>query len=80
MVWDNVPRGTAINCQYIEAASTTRKLLSQDRILGVTEDRFAPAYTIMFFPGTTFTHMKIKRHEAWKCLLIRTGRTRKIES
>ena len=68
VVWDNVPRGTAINCQYIEAASTTE--VYQDRILGVTEDRFAPAYTIMFFTGTRFTHMKIKRHEAWKCLLI----------
>jgi hypothetical protein len=49
VVWDNVPRGTAINCQYIEAASTTE--VYQDRILGVTEDRFAPAYTIMFFTG-----------------------------
>jgi hypothetical protein len=49
VVWDNVPRGTAINCQYIEAASTTE--VYQDRILGVTEDRFAPAYTTMFFTG-----------------------------
>jgi len=49
IIWDNIPRGTAINCQYCEMASTTE--IYEDRILGVTESRRAPAYTIQQFTG-----------------------------
>jgi hypothetical protein len=49
VIWDNIPRGLAISCPHMERASTTE--IYQDRILGVTQQGQAPAYTIMGFTG-----------------------------
>jgi hypothetical protein len=49
VIWDNIPRGLGISCPHIERASTTE--IYQDRILGVTQQGHAPAYTIMGFTG-----------------------------
>jgi len=49
LIWDNIPRGAAIGCPHIERASTCE--FYQDRILGVTKTRTAPAYTIQAFTG-----------------------------
>jgi hypothetical protein len=49
LVWDNVPRGTVISCPSIEKALTTEHY--SDRILGETEIKIVPAYTIQVFTG-----------------------------
>jgi hypothetical protein len=49
LIWDNIPRGATIGCPHIERASTAE--LYQDRILGRTKTRTAPAYTIQTFTG-----------------------------
>jgi Bifunctional DNA primase/polymerase, N-terminal len=49
LIWDNIPRGATIGCPHIERASTCE--FYQDRVLGVTKTRTAPAYTILAFTG-----------------------------
>src|SRR5215471_4748147 len=49
VLWDNIPRGSQINCQHIERACTTRWW--EDRKLGVTEAVMASAVTIHLFTG-----------------------------
>jgi hypothetical protein len=49
LVWDNIPRGTAIACPSIEKSLTMPTY--QDRVLGETQIREVPATTIQVFTG-----------------------------
>jgi hypothetical protein len=49
LVWDNIPRGTAIFCPAIEKSLTSPSY--QDRILGETAIRAVPSTTIQAFTG-----------------------------
>jgi hypothetical protein len=49
LVWDNIPRGSAISCPSIEKALTAETY--SDRVLGVTEFRTVLAHTIQAFTG-----------------------------
>jgi hypothetical protein len=53
LVWDNIPLGAAIGCPSIEKALTAETYT--DRVLGVSEFREAPAYTVMAFTGNNIT-------------------------
>jgi hypothetical protein len=53
LVWDNIPRGTAISCPSIEKALTAETY--KDRVLGVSENRTVPASTIQVFTGNNIT-------------------------
>jgi hypothetical protein len=53
LVWDNIPRGTAISCASIEKALTAETY--KDRILGVSENRTVPASTVHAFTGNNIT-------------------------
>jgi hypothetical protein len=47
--WDNIPRGAVISCPSIEKALTAD--IYSDRVLGVSEFRNVPAYTVQVFTG-----------------------------
>ena len=49
VVWDNIPRGSAISCPSIEKSLTAA--VYSDRVLGQTGTRTVPATTINFFTG-----------------------------
>ena len=49
LVWDNIPRGSAISCPTIEKALTAAEL--SDRILGESRTMVVPATTIQAFTG-----------------------------
>lgn len=49
ITWDNIPKGTEIQCAHVERAITSE--IYVDRILGVSADGVAPAYSIMSFTG-----------------------------
>jgi hypothetical protein len=49
LVWDNLPRGTVVSCPSIEKALTTEHY--SDRVLGETEIKTVPAYTVQVFTG-----------------------------
>ncbi len=49
VVWDNIPRGSAISCPSIEKSLTAA--IYSDRVLGQTGTRTVPATTINFFTG-----------------------------
>jgi hypothetical protein len=49
LVWDNLARGTVISCPSIEKALTTE--FYSDRVLGVSEIKTVPAYTVQVFTG-----------------------------
>jgi hypothetical protein len=49
LVWDNLPRGLQISCPTIEKCLTTDAFC--DRVLGVSETRTVPAYTLQMFTG-----------------------------
>jgi hypothetical protein len=49
LIWDNLPRGSEISCPSIEKSLTTE--IYSDRVLGVSEVRRVPAYTIQCFTG-----------------------------
>jgi hypothetical protein len=66
VIWDNIPRGLAISCPHIERASTTE--IYQDRILGVSQQGQAPAYTIMAFTGN---NIRPKADQASRTLEMR---------
>jgi hypothetical protein len=53
LVWDNIPLGAAIGCPAIERALTAETYT--DRLLGVSEFREVPAYTVMAFTGNNIT-------------------------
>jgi hypothetical protein len=49
LCWDNLPRGAVISCASIEKALTAD--IYSDRILGVSENRRVPAFTVQAFTG-----------------------------
>jgi hypothetical protein len=49
LVWDNLARGTVVSCPSIEKALTTEHY--SDRVLGETEIKTVPAYTVQAFTG-----------------------------
>lgn len=49
LIWDNLAKGSMISCPSIEKALTTE--IYSDRVLGVSEIRRVPAYTIQCFTG-----------------------------
>jgi hypothetical protein len=49
LVWDNLARGTVISCPSIEKSLTTE--FYSDRILGASEIKTVPAYTVQIFTG-----------------------------
>jgi hypothetical protein len=49
IIWDNIPRGTAISCSHIEKSCTTE--FYSDRRLGVTETITVSAATVHAFTG-----------------------------
>ena len=49
IVWDNIPRGAAIQCPHLERALTSAEYT--DRILGVSEQLTVPSLTVMLFTG-----------------------------
>ncbi len=53
VVWDNIPRGSAISCPSIEKSLTAA--LYSDRVLGQTGIRTVPATTINYFTGNNIT-------------------------
>jgi hypothetical protein len=53
LVWDNLQRGAAISCPSIEKALTAENY--SDRVLGASEQRTVPAYTIEAFTGNNIT-------------------------
>jgi hypothetical protein len=75
LIWDNIPRGATIGCPHIERASTCE--FYQDRVLGVTKTRTAPAYTILAFTGNNIGPNRIRPRVLSRRGLRRTGRTLK---
>ena len=53
LLWDNIPLGAAIGCAAIERALTTE--VYSDRVLGVSEHREVPAYTVQTFTGNNIS-------------------------
>jgi hypothetical protein len=53
LVWDNLPRGAAISCPSVEKALTAE--IYSDRVLGASEQKAVPAYTIQIFTGNNIT-------------------------
>ena len=53
LMWDNIPLGAAIGCPAIERALTTE--VYSDRVLGVSEYREVPAYTVQTFTGNNIS-------------------------
>ena len=53
VVWDNIPRGSAISCPSIEKSLTAA--IYSDRVLGQTGTRTVPATTVNFFTGNNIT-------------------------
>jgi hypothetical protein len=49
LVWDNLPRGLAVSSASVEKALTSE--FYSDRVLGVTDTRTVPAYTVQVFTG-----------------------------
>ena len=49
LCWDNLSRGAAISCPSIEKALTAETY--SDRVLGETQTRTVPAFTVMAFTG-----------------------------
>jgi len=49
LIWDNITKGSTISCPSIERALTTE--FYTDRILGVTDAKTVPAYTVQTFTG-----------------------------
>ena len=49
LVWDNLARGTVISCPSIEKTLTSE--FYSDRILGASEVKSVPAYTVQVFTG-----------------------------
>jgi hypothetical protein len=49
LVWDNIASGTTVSCPSIEKSLTAE--LYSDRLLGLSESRLVPAYTIQHFTG-----------------------------
>ena len=47
--WDNIPRGEALSCPYVEAALTAATI--SDRVLGVSRRELVPATTVQSFTG-----------------------------
>ena len=53
LVWDNIPRGTAISCPTIDKVLTAEQF--SDRILGESTSLTVPATTIMVFTGNNIS-------------------------
>jgi hypothetical protein len=51
LVWDNIPRGSAISCPHIEAALTASEI--SDRVLGVSRVEVVPSITPQVFTGNS---------------------------
>jgi len=49
LVWDNIPRGSAISCPSIEKSCTTE--FYTDRVLGITGTKTVATYTVQIFTG-----------------------------
>jgi hypothetical protein len=49
LAWDNLKRGSTISCPSIEKSLTTE--FYADRVLGISETRRVPAYTVQCFTG-----------------------------
>ena len=49
IAWDNIRRGSAITCPHIDRALTSHTYV--DRVLGVTENRTVPAFSIHAWTG-----------------------------
>ena len=49
LIWDNIKRGSTVSCPSIEKALTTE--IYSDRVLGFSEIRRVPAYTVQAFTG-----------------------------
>jgi hypothetical protein len=49
IAWDNIPRGSTITCPHIDRALTSHTYT--DRILGLTENRTVPAFTVHAWTG-----------------------------
>ena len=66
LVWDNLPRGTVVSCPSIEKALTTEHY--SDRVLGETEIKTVPAYTVQVFTGN---NVGPRGDLASRCLIAR---------
>jgi hypothetical protein len=53
LVWDNIPRGTAISCPSIEKALTAQEY--SDRILGESKIRVVSAESVQMFTGNNIS-------------------------
>jgi hypothetical protein len=53
LVWDNIPRGTAISCPTIDKVLTAEQF--SDRVLGESTSLTVPATTIMIFTGNNIS-------------------------
>jgi hypothetical protein len=51
LIWDNIPRGSAITCPHIEAALTSSEI--SDRVLGFSRVEVAPSTTVQIFTGNS---------------------------
>jgi hypothetical protein len=51
LVWDNIARGSAISCPYIEAALTAAE--TSDRVLGVSTIETVSSTTVQIFTGNS---------------------------
>jgi hypothetical protein len=49
LVWDNIPRGSAISCPSIEKSCTTE--FYTDRVLGITGHKTVATYTVQILTG-----------------------------
>jgi hypothetical protein len=49
LVWDNIPRGSAISCPSIEKSCTLE--FYTDRVLGITGHKTVATYTVQIFTG-----------------------------
>ena len=66
ILWDNIDRGTQVQCPYIEKACTSE--YTSDRKLGVSEQVEAPATAIHLFNGNNIT---TRGDMTSRCLQIR---------
>jgi hypothetical protein len=53
LVWDNIARGSTISCPSIEKSLTTEHY--SDRVLGYTEIKTVPTYTVQVFTGNNIS-------------------------
>jgi hypothetical protein len=53
LVWDNIARGSTISCPSIEKSLTTEHY--SDRVLGYTEVKTVPTYTVQVFTGNNIS-------------------------